>query len=196
MLAGPSEVVLIADDTANPEWLAADLLAQAEHSPDARAYLLTPSATLAQAVQQQIGPLAQKLKLPRYVRESSLAHSAMLLLDSLAECCEVSNLLAPEHLHLHVEDSSMLEPQLRHYGTLFAGAHATVAFGDYAAGPNHTLPTGRSARFSGALSPLTYLRLQNTLHVGAPNPYLANLTAALAQLEGLQAHAYSAQLRS
>lgn len=195
MLAGPSEVVLIADEQAKPDWVAADLLSQAEHDPMARAILLTPSSALAQAVQPALAHQLQLLNLPHYVKHESLANSAVLVLPTLQDCAAVSNQLAPEHLHLHGAEVEALLPQLQHYGTVFVGDHATVPHGDYAAGPNHTLPTGRSARFSGALSPYTFLRMQNQVTVHQPNAYLTDITAAMARLEGLVAHAHAATIR-
>jgi histidinol dehydrogenase len=196
MLAGPSEVVVLADDTANPNWVAADLLAQAEHDPDARVYLVTTSMALAEAVQPILVEKIETLGLPSFLAESSLANSAILVFETdTTACINATNALAPEHLQLHGATFTALQHELLHYGTLFTDAHSTVAFGDYVAGPNHTLPTGRSARFSSSLSPLTFLRVQNQVVVTQPNPYLSQLTNAMAQLEGLKAHGYSATLR-
>jgi histidinol dehydrogenase len=196
MLAGPSEVVVLADDTANPHWVAADLLAQAEHDPDARVYLVTPSIALAEAIQPILVEKIETLGLPSFLAESSLANSAILVFETdTTACINATNALAPEHLQLHGETFTALQQELLHYGTLFTDAHSTVAFGDYVAGPNHTLPTGRSARFSSSLSPLTFLRVQNQVVVTQPNPYLSQLTTAMAKLEGLKAHGYSATLR-
>lgn len=196
MLAGPSEVVVLADDTANPNWVAADLLAQAEHDPDARVYLVTPSMALAEAVQPILVEKIETLGLPSFLAESSLANSAILVFEAdTTACINATNALAPEHLQLHGTTFTQRQAELLHYGTLFTDAHSTVAFGDYVAGPNHTLPTGRSARFSSSLSPLTFLRVQNQVVVTQPNPYLSQLTNAMAQLEGLKAHGYSATLR-
>jgi histidinol dehydrogenase len=195
LLAGPSEVVVVADETANIDLVVADLLAQAEHDPEARVYLLTPCETFARSVQQALLPTWGKLGLPSFVKDDSLVGSAILVLPSLQACVEASNQLAPEHLQLHGASVEALADAFKHYGCLFKGQWATVAFGDYTAGPNHTLPTGRSARFSSGLSPLAFLRLQNTVQLEAPNAYLAEKTQAMARLEGLTAHGYSAQLR-
>jgi histidinol dehydrogenase len=196
MLAGPSEVVVLADDTANPNWVAADLLAQAEHDPDARVYLVTTSMALAEAVQPILAEKISTLGLPSFLAESSLANSAILVFEAdTTACINATNALAPEHLQLHGATFTALQHELLHYGTLFTDAHSTVAFGDYVAGPNHTLPTGRSARFSSSLSPLTFLRVQNQVVVTQPSPYLSQLTTAMAKLEGLKAHGYSATLR-
>jgi histidinol dehydrogenase len=195
MLAGPSEVLLIADETADPAFLASDLVAQAEHDPDARCILLTTSLAVAQAIEEQVAPILPLLELPDFVATASLAKSAILVLESLESCIALSNQLAPEHLHLHGEAIVAQQERLLHYGSLFVGEHATVAHGDYCAGPNHTLPTNGSARFSSSLSPLAFLRVQNTLTVPESNPYLNELTAHLANMESLSGHAYSALLR-
>ena len=195
MLAGPSEVLLIADETTDPAFLASDLVAQAEHDPDARCILLTPSLALAQAIEAEVTPILTLLDLPSFVAESSLAKSAIVVLESIEACIELSNRLAPEHLHLHGQAVISQQARLVHYGSLFVGSYATVAHGDYCAGPNHTLPTNGSARFSSSLSPLAFLRVQNTLTVAEPNPYLNELTAHLANMESLSGHAYSALLR-
>jgi histidinol dehydrogenase len=195
MLAGPSEVAIIADDTANPEWIALDLLAQAEHDPDARAILLTPSDALACDVSNQISQYLTRLNLPAFVQQS-LAGSAIFVLPSLNACLEMANQIAAEHLHLQVEAPDMLTTQLRHAGTLFVGHGATVPLGDYAAGPNHTLPTSGAARFCGGLTPLTFLRPQGWVHVQQPPPVQTlSTTVALATAEGLVAHAAAAQAR-
>jgi histidinol dehydrogenase len=195
MLAGPSEVLLIADESADPAFLASDLIAQAEHDPDARCILLTPSQAIANAIEAEITPIINLLELPDFVAESSLATSAIVVLDDLEGCIRLSNELAPEHLHLHGDSIVLRQAELLHYGSLFVGEYATVAHGDYCAGPNHTLPTNGSARFSSSLSPLAFLRVQNTLTVPKTNPYLNELTAHLANMESLSGHAYSALLR-
>jgi histidinol dehydrogenase len=195
MLAGPSEVVILADETAPAEWVSADLLAQAEHDPDACAILITTSEALAKQVQALLPKQINAWGLPAFVSQESLPHSAILVVEDWDMACQLANRLAPEHLHLAVANPEALQPKLKHYGTLFNGTHNTVAYGDYAAGPNHTLPTGRSARFASALSPLAFLRLQNHISVEQPNPTLAKLTTQLAGLEGLTAHGESALLR-
>jgi histidinol dehydrogenase len=190
MLAGPSEVALIADQSARPDWVALDLLAQAEHDPDARAYLLTDSAALIDAVAAVLPQQAQALNLPAFV----LGGVVSVLLPDLATCAMACNRLAAEHVELHVTDPWALKPLLTDYGALFLGENTPVPYGDYTAGPNHTLPTGRAARFSGALNPLTFLRAQTWAE--ASNSQLAELTAQLADLEGLTAHAASARARA
>lgn len=194
MLAGPSEVGIIADDGANPHWVALDLLAQAEHDPEARAYLFTNSADLAAQVVVQIEAALKELNLPDFMRRS-LEASGIFVLPSLDACVEACNQIAPEHLELQVADPMALKLKLRHYGALFMGYETTVPHGDYMAGPNHTLPTGRTARFCGSLTPLTFLRPQSWLEVKPEGKDLSQATGKFAELEGLTAHAQAARLR-
>ncbi len=195
MLAGPSEVAIIADAQAKPEWVALDLLAQAEHDPNARAYLLTDSPSLAEQTQQALqAMIRQHPNLPAYLRESA-DWGSIFVLRSIPHCIDSVNTLAPEHLELLVVDPLSLKESLKHYGTLFMGYHTPVPVGDYMAGPNHTLPTGRTARFSGALNPMTFLRPQGWIHTSAETTSLLADTRNFAQLEGLTAHALSAGCR-
>jgi histidinol dehydrogenase len=195
MLAGPSEVLIVAGADADPAFLASDLIAQAEHDPDARCILLTPSPAVAAAIEAELAPILNALELPEFVTTHSLAQSAIVVLPTLERCIAMSNALSPEHLHLHGQEVVAKQNGFTEYGSLFVGEYATVAHGDYCAGPNHTLPTQGTARFSSSLSPLAFLRVQNTLTVSEPNLYLNDVTAHLANLEQLSAHAYSALLR-
>lgn len=196
MLAGPSEVGIIADSGANPKWVAADMLSQAEHDPDARAILMTNSMSLAQSVQTEMNLLIQtKPELPDFLH-ASIQESAILVFENLEACAEAANQLAPEHLQLNITDPPCIRPLLLNYGALFVGYDATVPFGDYMAGPNHTLPTGRTARYSGGLTPLTFLRPQSWIQPsGSGCSLLARQTADFAEIEGLIGHQYAAQLR-
>jgi histidinol dehydrogenase len=195
MLAGPSEVAIIADSGAKPKWLALDLLAQAEHDPDSRVYLLTDCKQIAQDVAALMPGLIKTLAgLPDYIG-SVLAASAIIVLPSLSDCARVSDLIAPEHLELQVAAALDIKKLVTNYGALFMGYTATVPFGDYVAGPNHTLPTNRSARFAGGLSPLTFMRGQSWLDVKDGAVGLASTTAAFAAIEGLLAHEAAARAR-
>lgn len=194
MLAGPSEVAILADEGANPEWVALDLLAQAEHDPNSRVALVTWDESLAIKVKVAIDAALGSGGYPSFLA-SSLALSAVLVFAERTICLEAINRIAPEHLQLAVADPSEFRSQLVHYGGLFLGYQATVPFGDYLAGPNHTLPTGGTARFTGGLSPLTFLRPQGWMQtVGSPT-LLAADTAAFAELEGLHGHARAARAR-
>ncbi|MGE0487642.1 MAG: histidinol dehydrogenase [Vulcanimicrobiota bacterium] len=194
MLAGPSEVVILADEGANPEWVALDLLAQAEHDPNSRVALVTWDEALAIKVKAAIDAALGSGDYPPFLA-SSLALSALLVFEQRSTCLEVVNRIAPEHLQLAVADPSEFRTQLRHYGGLFLGYQATVPFGDYLAGPNHTLPTGGTARFSGGLSPLTFLRPQGWMQTIDSPTLLAADTASFAELEGLRGHARAARAR-
>jgi len=201
MLAGPSEVAIIADDGANPDWLAKDLLAQAEHDADARAYLFTPSESLAQKTQAAISALiGQHPELPEHLTAAVQSKKeadwgAILVLKNIAACIEASNAMAPEHLELMVADPDALKDKLTHYGALFMGYETSVPVGDYLAGPNHTLPTARSARFSGTLSPMTFMRPQSWIKRNAASKDFIADVASFADVEGLHAHALSARCR-
>lgn len=194
MLAGPSEICVIADDGIDASLVALDLLSQAEHDPDARAYLLTDSEKLAQKVQAEVDRQISTLDIPEFIRES-IKESAIVVLDSLTACCELADLIAPEHLLLLIAEIENYRKQLNNYGALFMGYGCTVAFGDYMAGPNHTLPTNRAARFQGCLSPLTFMRSQSWIRVNTRAPALATQTEDFARIEGLTAHAAAARSR-
>jgi histidinol dehydrogenase len=193
MIAGPSEVAIIADEGANPDKVAIDILAQLEHDARASAWILTNSIELARNASSRINLLAKDLGLPVYISKS-LRNSAILLFDNLESAISVSNQIAPEHLQLAVQNPKKYVNMLSNYGTLFCGYDAAVPFGDYFAGPNHTLPTGGTARFSGALTPFAFLRPQNRLDVHNASALVRD-TAAFAKMEGLKAHAASAYLR-
>ncbi|MEB3287018.1 MAG: histidinol dehydrogenase [Vampirovibrionales bacterium] len=194
MLAGPSEVVIIADKDANPEWVAWDLLAQAEHSPDACAYLLSDSLPLAESVRLELAKALSQEALPEYLRASD-SWGKIFVLQNLQQCVAICNQLAPEHVELLVATPEALKDHMKDYGALFMGYHTPVPFGDYAAGPNHTLPTNRSARFSGTLTPLTFLRPQSWIHATSAAQKLVRASEAFALTEGLIAHARSSALR-
>ncbi|HET6344442.1 MAG TPA: histidinol dehydrogenase, partial [Myxococcota bacterium] len=195
MLAGPSELVILADGSADPATLAADLLAQAEHDPDAFPALVTPDAALVEAVEAQLA--TQLLDLPTAdTARAALKHGLAVVAADLAEAARVCNLLAPEHLEVQVTDPKRVMPLLEAYGGLFIGRGAAEVFGDYGIGPNHVLPTGGGARFTGGLSVLNFLRVRTWLRCdGHADPTVVEDTAALARLEGLEAHARAALLR-
>ncbi|MEZ6095194.1 MAG: histidinol dehydrogenase [Pirellulaceae bacterium] len=196
MLAGPSEVLIVADDSANPEWIAADLLAQAEHDTDARAFLTTTSKSLAEKVQDE---LERQLSIPGLSVETcraALANGAIITCTDEQQLVDVCNRIAPEHLELHVEAAEEFASQVKHAGCVFLGEHSAEVFGDYGAGPNHTLPTAGTARFSAGLNAFTFLRARTWLKNQRPvtNGLVAD-AAALAELEGLNAHRRAILLR-
>ena len=198
-LAGPTETVIIADDSANPEWVALDLLAQAEHDPLAAAILITPSSSLIEKVNQAINRLINGN--PSFSRqailEQSLANrSGIVLTKDIAEAIALNNMYAPEHLNLVVTDPWSWIPNVENAGGIFVGEHSFEVLGDYAAGPSHVMPTGGSARYA---SPLNVWDFLHIVSVVALNPQgaqaVAQAASVIAHMEGLDAHARSAEAR-
>ena len=195
-IAGPSEVVIVADESARADFIAADLLAQSEHGEDASAVLITTSETLAKDVVAEV--VEQSSTLPRrtIVEESLSNYGAILVVADLTEACGIVNELAPEHLQLLTCDNNQFAQKIKHAGAIFLGEYSPEAVGDYFAGPNHVLPTGRTARFSSALG--VYDFVKRTSLIGYSKTAMtaaADTIAALAEAEGLQAHARSALIR-
>ncbi|MDQ1614009.1 MAG: histidinol dehydrogenase [Pyrinomonadaceae bacterium] len=195
-IAGPSEVVVVADETARAEFVAADMLAQAEHGEDASAILITTEDALAVAVAAEIERQARSLTRVALVEKSLAEFGAIILVDSLAEACELVNELAPEHLEIMTRDAEGVAARVRHAGAIFLGDHTPEAVGDYFAGPNHVLPTGGAARFSSALGVYDFVKRTSILRYShAELGRTAHMIAALARAEGLDAHARSALIR-
>jgi histidinol dehydrogenase len=195
-LAGPSEVLIIADEAANPTYVAADMLAQAEHDPMAAAILITTSSTLAQKVAVEVE--AQLQGHPRLLdTEKAIAHYGLIIVvDSLKEAADLSNEFAPEHLELEVADPWGLLEQIRHAGAIFLGASTPEAVGDYLAGPNHTLPTSGAARYASALGVETFMKHSSLIQYSpAALNRVGNAVELLAQAEGLPSHRDSVRLR-
>ena len=196
MLAGPSEVVVIADEAADPVFAAADLLAQAEHDPMSRAVLLTPSAALADRVLAETARQLAALPRREIAASALAAHGALVVTATLEEAVEVANRLAPEHLELLVADPEGLLPRVRHAGAVFLGAATPEVVGDYVAGPDHVLPTGGTARFASALSTEDFVKRLSVIRYSGRGleeawPHLAEL----ARVEGLAGHRAAAQVR-
>jgi len=196
LIAGPSEVLVLADASANPDWIAADLLAQAEHDPMARAVLLTPSSALREAVAAELE--RQLAVLPRRAIAGAAleSHGALVLTASLEEAVELANGLAPEHLELQVRDPEGLLGRVRHAGAVFLGRHTPEVVGDYVAGPNHVLPTGGTARFSSALSTEDFVTRLSVIEysregLAEAGPHVAELS----RVEGLDGHGAAAAVR-
>ena len=196
MVAGPSEVLVVADDTADAGFVAADLLAQAEHDPMARAVLLTPSRALRDAVAAELA--RQLAELPRReIAGAALAsHGALVLTATLEEAVDLANGLAPEHLELQVADPEGLLGRVRHAGAVFLGRHTPEVVGDYVAGPNHVLPTGGTARFSSALSTEDFVTRLSVIEYSAEGlaeagPHVGELS----RVEGLDGHGAAAAIR-
>jgi len=193
MLAGPTELVIIADETARPDYVAADLLAQAEHDIEARAWLVTTNEELADAVDEELARQLDDLPTADVAR-AAITESAIALVDDLDEAVAVADRLAPEHLQICTEAADTLVPKLRHSGSLFLGNTSAEVFGDYGIGPNHTLPTSGAARYTGGLSVLNFVRITTWLRLDQ-TPACAADAIALAECEGLFAHARAARKR-
>ncbi|MGZ5085551.1 MAG: histidinol dehydrogenase [Usitatibacter sp.] len=196
MVAGPSEVLVIADSSAHPDWVAMDLFSQAEHDELAQAILLSPDEAfierVAESMRRQIGEMPR-----RAIIEASLAaRGALIRVRDLEEACELANRIAPEHLELAVADPEKLAAKIRHAGAIFLGHHASESLGDYCAGPNHVLPTSRTARFSSPLGVYDFQKRSSVIGVSpAGARTLGRAAATLARAEGLEAHARSAEWR-
>jgi len=196
MVAGPSEIVVVADRHNDPEWIAADLLSQAEHDPTSQSILFTDDAEFARAVAEAVDLQIGTLSTAQVARASWDANGAIIVTADLMEAMPLVDRLAPEHLELACDDPQALFDRVRHAGSVFLGRHTPEAVGDYVAGPNHVLPTGRRARFASGLSVLDFMKrtsfLQcNAAALGAIGP----AAVALADAEGLPAHARSVALR-
>jgi histidinol dehydrogenase len=196
MIAGPSEVVIMADADANPDWIAADLLAQAEHDPAAQSILITPSAELADAVDAAVA--RQLVTLPRasIASASWRDFGAIILVPSLTAAIPLVDRLAPEHLEIETSDPAALADQIRNAGSIFLGAHTPEAIGDYVGGPNHVLPTARSARFSSGLGVPDFMKRTSLLQC-SPEALrvLGPAAITLGRAEGLDGHARSVAIR-
>lgn len=193
MLAGPSELVVLADSTADAGMVAADVLAQAEHDTDASAILVTTDARLVEKVNAELGGQLATLPTAATAR-AALANGFAVVVKDMDEAVWVCDTLAPEHLQVIAAQAETLGARLRNYGALFVGARSAEAMGDYGAGPNHTLPTGGTARAFSGLSVLTFVNVRTWLRVDDPARLVGD-TAALARMEGLEAHARSAEWR-
>ena len=194
-LAGPSEIVVVADAANDPAWIAADLMSQAEHDPDAQSILITDDEGFAEAVRRAVDTLLQQLATAEAAAASWSRHGAVVLAP-LDQAVRLVDLIAPEHVELAVEDPRAMADQIRHAGAIFLGRLTPEAIGDYVAGSNHVLPTSRAARFSSGLSIYDFLKRTSIVEC-SPDAFaaLGPATVALAEAEGLPAHARSAAIR-
>ena len=196
MIAGPSEVLILADATGNADWIAADLLAQAEHDGSAQAILITDDEKLAGAVERAVESALPKLARGKIAGASWHDFGAVIVVESLDAARPLVDAIAPEHLEIVAADAELLARGIRNAGAIFLGAHTPEAIGDYVAGTNHVLPTARSARFSSGLSVLDFLKRTSILKCGPEQlRVLAGAAIALGEAEGLQAHARSVAIR-
>jgi len=196
MIAGPSEVVVVCDSSAAPDWMAMDLFAQAEHDELAQAILVTPDARVLEAVSASIDRQLADMPRREVIAAALEKRGALIAVRDLDEACDVVNRIAPEHLELAVRDPDALLPRIRHAGAIFLGAYSSEALGDYCAGPNHVLPTSRTARFSSPLGVYDFQKRSSVIRISkAGARELGALAAELARGEGLTAHARSAEYR-
>jgi len=196
MVAGPSEVLVIADGSANPDWVAIDLFAQAEHDELAQSILLSPDAEFIDRVVASITRLLPAMPRRETIAASLAGRGALIQVKDLDEACAIANRVAPEHLELAVADPAPLVDRIRHAGAIFVGHYASESLGDYCAGPNHVLPTSRSARFSSPLGVYDFQKRSSLIDVSAAGAQsLGPIAATLAHGEGLTAHANAAEFR-
>jgi histidinol dehydrogenase len=196
-IAGPSEIVVVADDTARADFVAADLLSQAEHSEDAAAILITPSEKLAEAVREEIVKQTATLTRREIIERSLADFGALIVVESLDAACELADEIAPEHVEVTTEDSEATAAKINHAGAIFIGPYSPEPVGDYFAGTNHVLPTGGTARFSSALGVYDFLKRTSIVrYTEAELQRTAALIDRLARAEGFDAHAKSATIRA
>ncbi len=196
MIAGPSEILVLADGSTPAEWVAMDLFSQAEHDELAQAILLSPDAAYIDAVQCEIDRLLPAMPRAEIIARSLTGRGALIHTRSMEEACAISNRIAPEHLEVSSREPHKWEPLLRHAGAIFLGAYTSESLGDYCAGPNHVLPTSGTARFSSPLSVYDFQKRSSLIEVSAEGArQLGRIASVLAHGEGLQAHARAAELR-
>ena len=196
MIAGPSEILVLADGTTPADWVAMDLFSQAEHDELAQSILLCPDAAYIDAVQQAINRLLPTMPRAAIIAKSLNDRGALILTRSMQEACDISNRIAPEHLEVSSRDPHQWEPLLKHAGAIFLGAYTSESLGDYCAGPNHVLPTSGTARFSSPLGVYDFQKRSSIIEVTEQGAQvLGKIAAELAYGEGLQAHAHAAELR-
>lgn len=196
MIAGPSEILVICDGSTPADWIAMDLFSQAEHDEMAQAILLCPDAAYLDEVQTAIDRLLPTMPRADIIRTSLANRGALILVKDLDEACDIANEIAPEHLEISTQDPQKWADKIRHAGAIFMGRYSSEALGDYCAGPNHVLPTSRTARFSSPLGVYDFQKRSSLIHVSRDGAQvLGRVAATLAYGEGLQAHAASAEYR-
>jgi histidinol dehydrogenase len=196
MVAGPSEILVICDGQTNPDWVAMDLFSQAEHDEDAQSILLCPDAEFVARVEQSIDRLLPTMNRAEIIATALRTRGALIVCRDLDEAAEVGNFIAPEHLELSLEDPQAFAQKIRHAGAIFMGRYTSEPLGDYCAGPNHVLPTSRTARFSSPLGVYDFQKRSSLILVSADGADTLGRTAStLARGEGLEAHARSAEYR-
>lgn len=196
MIAGPSEILVYCDGKTNPDWIAVDLFSQAEHDEDAQSILVTQDAEFADAVHASMTKLIEDMPRREIIETALKDRGAIIVVDNEDQAIEMINVIAPEHLELSVDDPKALLPKVRHAGAIFMGRYTAEALGDYCAGPNHVLPTSRTARFSSPLGVYDFQKRSSLIMCSAEGAnVLGKIAGELADGEGLQAHAASARYR-
>ncbi|MFN5699378.1 MAG: histidinol dehydrogenase, partial [Betaproteobacteria bacterium] len=196
MIAGPSEILVLADGSTPADWVAMDLFRQAEHDELAQSVLLCPDAAYLDAVHREIDRLIDGMPRAAIIRASLQGRGALIHTRSMQEACDISNRIAPEHLEVSSQEPHRWEPLLKHAGAIFLGAYTSESLGDYCAGPNHVLPTSGTARFSSPLGVYDFQKRSSVIEVSQTGAQTLGLVAAeLAYGEGLQAHAQAAEMR-
>ncbi|MBO1922952.1 histidinol dehydrogenase [Thiomicrorhabdus sp. 6S3-12] len=196
MIAGPSEILVYCDGKTNPDWIAVDLFSQAEHDEDAQAILVTQDADFAAQVYDSMNKLLPTMPRKEIIQKALDDRGAIIVVDNEDQAIEMINIIAPEHLELSVDDPKALLPKIRHAGAIFMGRYTAEALGDYCAGPNHVLPTSRTARFSSPLGVYDFQKRSSLIMVSEDGANtLGKIAGELADGEGLQAHAASARYR-
>ncbi len=196
MIAGPSEILVLADGTTPADWVAMDLFSQAEHDELAQSILLCPDAAYIEAVQEAMNRLLPQMPRAEIIAKSLNGRGALIHTRSMIEACDLSNRIAPEHLEVSSRDPHRWEPLLKHAGAIFLGAYTSESLGDYCAGPNHVLPTSGTARFSSPLGVYDFQKRSSIIEVSEQGAQtLGKIASVLAHGEGLQAHARAAEMR-
>ena len=196
MIAGPSEILVICDGQTDPDWIAVDLFSQAEHDEDAQSILISPDGEFLEQVMESISRLLPEMPRADIIRDSLQGQGALIQVRDMDEAIEIANRVAPEHLELSVADPQSMAMRVRHAGAIFMGRYTAEVLGDYCAGPNHVLPTSRTARFSSPLGVYDFQKRSSLIHCSAEGASTLGKTAAiLAHGEGLTAHARSAEVR-
>jgi len=196
MIAGPSEVVIVSDGSSNPDWVAMDMFAQAEHDEQASAILITPDENFISQVENSIERLLPEMERAKIIKTSLTNNGAMIKVSDLKEAIRIVNIIAPEHLELSVSDPEVLLNDIRHAGAIFMGHYSAESLGDYCAGPNHVLPTTRTARFSSPLGVYDFQKKSSVIMCTSSSVNkIAKTASILARGEGFTAHARSAEYR-
>jgi histidinol dehydrogenase len=196
MIAGPSEILVVCDGKTDPDWIAMDLFSQAEHDEDAQSILVSDDAKFLDKVRESVAKLAPTMEREDIIETSMNNRAAFILVNNMDEAIDVTNFIAPEHLELSVENPMEMAKKVKHAGAIFMGRYTAEALGDYCAGPNHVLPTSRTARFSSPLGVYDFQKRSSLIQVSEQGAQdLGQIASVLARGESLTAHARSAEYR-